>query len=113
MLHGESQRAWIKEGVGVEQHDVAPGCLFESEIVGAAESKIDVAAKEPDGNFGVGEFALHHLCGTVSRGVVDDEDLGGDAGGKSSALIRERLETLAKQVARVEGDHDCRDDVIV
>ena len=52
------------------------------------------------------EFALDHVRGTVRGGVVDNQDFGGFAGRKASALGQERLEALAEQVAGVERDND-------
>ena len=57
VLDGEAQGICAKEGIGVEQNDVAALSYIEGEIVGGAEAEIDTAAHDPD----MREFSLDHF----------------------------------------------------
>ena len=53
---------------------------FHSEVVGAGEPEVYLAANEPDGDVGGAKLVLHHIGGAVIGGVIDDQDLSAEAG---------------------------------
>ena len=66
-----AQRVLADEGVGVEQHDVATGRLFEGDVVAGGKAEIRSVEDQPR----LGELLRHHLGTAVARVVVGYEDL--------------------------------------
>ena len=107
------ERAGMEERVGVEQNQIpALGCL-DGAIVGHAEAEIDFAPDEPNRNARP-ENSAATISAEPSREALSTTRISAVAPARQAgALVAQRCEALAQQIAGVERDNDDRDCVIV
>ncbi len=94
------QEAGQDLGVVVQQHQIAPVRFAASDVRRAGETTVGVERNDPH----LGEVVAHEIDGSVTRRVVDEDDLG-----CGLALRSHRLEAGTEPVPAVVRHDDDRD----